>query len=399
MAAYRILDKAELPLEVVILLVAGIAILVAGVLLFPVAAGALPYYENGLYGLLLVMYALQTITLGKTPFGDMRRSRALLLAGSAIAATGIATCFVPDLFSRTPRLLLAICFGVGGLLWLLQMLLAKDKYRTWASYGGIFWQLIAACSAVYALSILIGLLVWQPQLLPLPATALVVLLFGTAIVYLALVLRMLYQRYPQAAAPRHSDVAMSTEQSLLLLLAMFKLLLGVLMIPVNLGTLPFAGSAQLGLLMVLFAVQMLASGNTPIGPFPRSRLMIVLGVVFAALGTMSCMIPNLLAPALKMLVGALNILGGVLALGPLFASLPPTDEPHNPHPGIVHKLFATQLVMQLLSILFGASVIFNQPIPGFTLGALLAGDGLVMLYLLHLLRSLDRMQRNTAALA
>ncbi len=65
--------KAEIPLEVVILLIGGIAMFLAGILLLPVSAGLLPYYENGLYGLLLIIFALQMITLGKTPFGDMHR--------------------------------------------------------------------------------------------------------------------------------------------------------------------------------------------------------------------------------------------------------------------------------------------------------------------------------------
>ena len=95
--------EADLPLEVVILLIAGMTMLITGVLLFPVSAGALPYYENGLYGLLLVMFALQMITLGKTPFGDMRRSKLLLAVGVVIAAVGIVTCFVPDILSQLPR--------------------------------------------------------------------------------------------------------------------------------------------------------------------------------------------------------------------------------------------------------------------------------------------------------
>ncbi|HQN01540.1 MAG TPA: hypothetical protein PLL36_10710, partial [Candidatus Hydrogenedentes bacterium] len=92
MAEYRIFKKADLPLEVVILLVGGMTLLISGALLFAVSAGVLPYYENGLYGLLLVVFALQTILLGKTPFGDMRRSTPLLAVGSVIAAVGIATC-------------------------------------------------------------------------------------------------------------------------------------------------------------------------------------------------------------------------------------------------------------------------------------------------------------------
>jgi hypothetical protein len=398
MAEYRIFKKADLPLEVVILLVAGMALLISGVLLFPVSAGALPYYENGLYGLLLVMFALQMITLGKTPFGDMRRSKLLLAVGSVIAAVGIATCFVPDIFSQTPRMLLFICFGAGGFLLLLQMLFARDKFRSWAKYGGVFRHLILGCGAVYLLSMLIGLLIWKKSLLTTPATAFVVLIFGTAVVYLAFVLWKIYRTYPEAEKPCEGDVELSTEQSMLLLMGIFMILLGVLLIPVNLGLLPFSGSAQLGLLMVMFAVQMLASGSTPIGPFPRSWLMIFLGLLFAALGIVSCIIPEILVPLLTILVGVLNILGGVITLGKLGLShLGKPAEPHRPRPAILTKLFATQLIMNLLSIMFGSSMLFAHLIPGLAIGVILASNGGVLLYLLHILKVLEKMRRNAEA--
>ena len=92
MTNHGILKEADLPLEVVILLIAAMTLLITGVLLFPVSTGALPYYEDGLYGLLLVMFAVQTVALGKTPFGDMRRSKLPLVIGVAIAAVGIVTC-------------------------------------------------------------------------------------------------------------------------------------------------------------------------------------------------------------------------------------------------------------------------------------------------------------------
>jgi hypothetical protein len=398
MAEYRIFKKADLPLEVVILLVAGMALLISGVLLFPVSAGALPYYENGLYGLLLVMFALQMITLGKTPFGDMRRSKLLLAVGSVIAAVGIATCFVPDIFSQTPRMLLFICFGAGGFLLLLRMLFARDKFRSWAKYGGVFRHLILGCGAVYLLSMLIGLLIWKKSLLTTPATAFVVLIFGTAVVYLAFVLWKIYLTYPEAEKPCEGGVELSTEQSMLLLMGIFMILLGVLLIPVNLGLLPFSGSAQLGLLMVMFAVQMLASGNTPIGPFPRSWLMILLGLLFAALGIVSCIIPEVLVPLLTILVGVLNILGGVITLGKLcFSNLKKSEELHVPGPVILTKLFATQLIMNLLSIMFGTSMLFAHLIPGLAIGVILASNGFVLLYLLHILKVLEKMRRNMEA--
>ena len=71
---------------------------------------------------------------------------------------------------------------------------------------------------------------------------------------------------------------------ILLLTGVFMVLLGLLLLPVNLGLLPFSGGAQLGLLMVIFAIQMLALGSTPSGPFSRSWFIVLLGFIFGALG-------------------------------------------------------------------------------------------------------------------
>jgi hypothetical protein len=63
---------------VVILLISGLMMVLTGILLFPVTRGTIPYYENGVYGLVLFLFALQIVLLGKTPFGDMKRSNPFL---------------------------------------------------------------------------------------------------------------------------------------------------------------------------------------------------------------------------------------------------------------------------------------------------------------------------------
>ena len=362
------------------------------------AAGSLPYFENGLYGLLLVVFSLQIITLGKTPFGDVRRSKPIIALGVVIAAVGIAACFVPDIFGQLPRILLILCFGPGGLLLLLQMCFAKEKLRSWATYGGIFRHLIAGCGAVYGLSMLIALLIWKQNLLTTSMMAAVALIFGLAIFYLAGVLRKIYGLYPEAGKPAQGDVELSADQALILVMAIFMLLLGILMTPVNLGLLPFSGSAQLGLLMVIFAVQMLASGSTPIGPFPRSWLMILFGLLFAALGIVSCIIPEILVLQLTVLVGVLNILGGVIILWQIcIPRLSKSEEPRAPVLPVMNRLFAAQLIMNLLTILFGTSMLVSNLIPGLVIGVIFAANGCVLLYLLHILIVLDRMQRDAVA--
>ncbi|MEN6598885.1 MAG: DUF308 domain-containing protein [Rectinema sp.] len=386
--------EAKLPFEIVMLIIAAVIILITGAMLFPVYSGTLPYYENGLYGLLLIIFALQTITLGRTPFGDMRRSRLLLVVGLLIAIIGMVTSLIPISISFS-RVLLFLCLGPGGLLLFLQMLFIKDKLKSWAKYGGIFRHLIFACSAVYILSMVIALLLWKQNLLTTPMTAVVILFFGTAVFYLATVLGKIDRTYPEAAKNPIGDIKLSIEQTMILFTSIFMIIIGVLLIPVNLGMLPFSSSAQLGILMVIFAIQMLAFGNTPIGPFPRTWLMIGLGILFAVLGAISCIIPGILVSVLTILVGILNILGGIIAL---IKMLPKESkqktEPREPIPPILKKLFATQLTLNLLQILFGTSMLIPGIVPGMVIGVILAANGGVLSYLLSILVALDKMRSN-----
>jgi hypothetical protein len=388
----QIFKEADLPLEVVLLLIVGLMMLITGILLFPVATGALPYYENGLYGLLLFIFALQTITLGKTPFGDMSRSRPLIVIGMVIAAVGIVTCFVPDIFSQIPRIILFICFAPGGFLLLLRMIFSREKLRAWMQYGGIFHHLIFGCGAVYVLSILIGLLILVHSLLSTTMTAGVGLIDGVAIIYLAWVLRKIYRAYPEAENTNPGTVNLPVDKMMLLVTGIFMLLLGALLIPVNLGQLPFSGSAQLGLLMVIFAIQMLASGSTPIGPFPRNWLMIGFGLLFAALGIISSIIPGVMVKPLTIVIGLLNILGGIISLVKIvLPRLKKTGQPGGQVPPILQKLFITQLIMGLLSIMFGTSMLVSHLLPGLVVGVVLFANGCVLLYLMSILLTLDEM--------
>ncbi|ABL64996.1 hypothetical protein [Chlorobium phaeobacteroides] len=384
--------EADLPLEVAILVICGMVMLITGGLLFPVSQGTLPYYENGLYGLLLIIFALQMITAGKTPLGDMHRSKPLLAVGVLIAAAGIVTCFIPVL-NPLPRFLLFLCFGPGGLLLFLQMLFARDKFRRWVQYGGIFRYLIFGCGSVYVLSMIIGLLLWKRSLLTTPMMAVVVILFGIAISFLAGVLWKIYLRYPEAERGPEGDVGLSTDHALLMLMGVFLLLLGVLLIPVNLGLLPFSGSAQLGLLMVIFSIQMLASGSTPIGTFTRSWPLLGFGLLFAASGIVSCIIPDILVSTLTVVVGILNILGGAIALAKMWDTrFRKPDDQSKTLPPIVVRLFAAQLTMNLLSIIFGSSMLIPGLVHGLVVGVILVANGCVLLYLLRILLLLDNMR-------
>ncbi|MGI6789255.1 MAG: hypothetical protein ACOX4X_07180 [Aminobacterium colombiense] len=322
----------------------------------------------------------------------MRRTKPLLAIGVAIAAIGIVTCFIPDIFNNIPRILLLLCFGLGGFLLFLQMLFSKDKLLSWLKYGGIFHSLVFGCGVVYLLSILIGALILKHNLLTTSKTAVVIMVYGVTIIYLAEVLRKIYLLYPEAEKLNDTGIALSTDKAMILLTGIFMILLGVLLIPVNLGLLPFSGSAQLGLLMTIFAIQMLAFGNTPIGPFPRSWPIILFGLLFAALGITSCIIPEILVSPLTVLVGVLNILGGAIMLWRICSPiLKKRDRPRDPVPLVLVKLTFAQVTLNLVSVLFGTSMLVAHMIPGRVIGVILTINGCVLLYLLHILKLLDKM--------
>ena len=384
--------EADTPLEVVILIIGGMAMLITGTLLFPVHYGSLPYSENGLFGLLLLIFSLQMILLGKTPFGDLPKTKSLLVVGIVIAVVGILTCCIP-ISTQLPQILLALCFGPGGLFLFLKMCFAKNMLRSWTTKGGIFRHLLVGCGLTYGFSMLIGLILWKRNLFGTPGIAISVVLFGIAILYLAGVLWKLYGQYPEADMHPVGSVELSTDQTMLLLMGVFMVILGLLLIPVSVGFLPFSESAQLGLLMVIFAIQMLAFGGTPIGTFPRSFPLIVCGLLFAALGIVSCIIPKMFVPLLTVLVGVLNIAGGVVSLGKigvqrfLQQETPPTSTPP-----ILVRLLVTQLVLNLLAILFGSSMLIPGLVHGLVIGVVLSANGFVLLYLLGILVTLDQMK-------
>ncbi len=372
------------------MLVAGLTMLLTGSLLFPVSAGRLSYYENGLYGLLLLIFALQIVTLGKTPFGDMRKSIPLLAAGVAVATAGIVIAFIPDLHDLLPRILLTAFFGAGGIVLLVQLIFAKDKSRLWMKSGGIFRHLTFACAAVYALSILVALLVWRKHLLDVRLVAVVALVYSVTIFYLAGLLWKIYKESPpEDKAPARFELPI--DKSMILLTGVYIVILGILLIPVNMGLLPFAGSAQLGLLVIILAVRMLAVGNTPIGVLPRSWLLVSVGLVLAALGIVSCIVPSVLVVPLTILVGVMNIVeGAILTTKTGLQMAAQAKAPRGDTPANLWRLAVAQLVSGIMAIIFGTSMLVSKLIPGLVLGGILVGYGCVLLYTLYILIVLDR---------
>lgn len=390
--------KADIPIDLVILIIAGMTMVIAGLLLFAVYAGIVPYYENGLYGLLIFIYAMQITVLGKTPFGDVsNRSLPLLILGIMVACVGIITSFIPDLLKNIPKVILFICFGPGGLLLLLQLFLSKDKFPLWKKKGGIFAILAVNCAAIYSLSVFISLLLINKNFVTGRFTAFSVLLYGALILSLSVVLFRIYALHPASTQRPYGETLLPDDRAVILITGVFMVLLGILLIPVSIGLLPFSGSAQLGFLIVIMSIQMVAFGNTPIRSFTRTWPVVSVGLFFALMGIVSCIIPNILVPCLTVIIALLNIGGGVIPLTKLVSSrLRDKRAERTDVLPIITKLYLTQITLNVLSIIFGTSMLIKNLIPGLVIGVVLTANGVVLLYLLSILSEIDKIKKSMA---
>jgi hypothetical protein len=253
----------------------------------------------------------------------------------------------------------------------------------WMKISGVLQQLTIACGLVYALTVASGLITLLPGLTTDTQTAILLIIYGMSFFYLSWCIRKVARSYPpeipndSALSKLNSDNADSKGRfrffrdaslpllpAILILLGILLTFLGLLLFPVNLGMLAFSPDGQLGLLLTITAIQMMALGETPLGQYKRSWLMIIIGIVFAALGVVSCIVPGMLTGMIRILLGLLNIIGGAVLLIKLF--LPIMHEAWNPPavpvivPLIFKKLVVTQMILDFVTIAFGISML----IPG-----------------------------------
>jgi hypothetical protein len=404
---FKVRAESDLSLEVVILLILGVFMFLFGLLLFKINTGELPYTPDSTYGLFLVIVSFQVITMGKTPFGDLRRSGVLVLIGIITAIVGMVACFIPGQLTEMVRILVGVLLFAGGISLLLQLLFFEGKARTWIKIPGVLQHLTVACGVVYVITIVLGLITLIPGITSNPQTALFLLIYGISIFYLAWCIQKVARSYPPENLESSSkerggllkflqNVSLPLSQAVVIMIGVLLLLLGCLLFPINQGTLPFSSDGELGLLMVIMALQMTTLGETPLGKFKRSVIIIIVGIVFATLGIFSCIVPGILTGILQTLLGALNILGGVILLIMRFAPVvqgmgKPASETA-PLTPTAKKLMITQTLLNLVAIAFGLSMIMPGLIPKMLVPVILIINGLLLFALAYTLQIVSQIQ-------
>jgi uncharacterized membrane protein HdeD (DUF308 family) len=391
-------DDTDRSLEVVILLVLGTFMLVFGLLLFKIHAGKLSYNPDSTYGLFLVIVSFQVITMGKTPFGDLRRSWALITIGICTAIFGMFSCFIPGYVTRFSRILVGIVLFAGGITLSAQLFFSPKKARTWMAAGGVLQRLTIACALTYILTILTGVITLFPRTTTDMRTATLLIAYGLSFFYLSRCIWKVRQPSASESVTETSrgttsknwphifqEASLPLSMAILIILGILLTVLGLLLFPVNLGVIAFSPDGQLGLLLTVTAIQMMSLGETPLGQFKRSWLMITTGLPFAALGVVSSIVPGLLTGMIQILLGLFNLVGGAVSLIKRYLPMLRETNATGGAPGVippnVRKLAATQTTLNCVQLAFGASMLVPGVVPGLLVAGILVINGILVFML------------------
>ncbi|MDR0358472.1 MAG: hypothetical protein LBJ87_03270 [bacterium] len=391
-------DDLDASIEIFLLVVLGLFMVLFGGLLFGIDSGRLRYNPDSTYGLFLVIVSFQSVALGKTPFGDFRRSWLLVGIGFIAATVGLFGSFIPGVSSDFLRTLVGVILVVGGIALSAQLWISRHKARAWLRAGGVLRHLTLACGLVYALGIILGIRTLVPGTLTNAQTAVILLAFGISIFYLAGSIWQVERRYPRDPQARSTEstvhigllqsASVPLSHALLILLGIMLVLLGALLFPVGLGLLPFSPDGQFGVLLTIMAIQAASMGQT-LGEFRRSWPIMAIALLFAGLGIFSSIVPGVLTNALRVLLGILNIAMGAWTLIsvalPLLAKTRSAPAQPDTVPVQVRRLTINQIAQGCVGIAFGVGALFPGLIPGLIVPVILVIYGLILFDLVVLL--------------
>lgn len=379
--------ESKLGLESVVLLLFVMTMLILGFVLSTLFTGAIEYSVFGFYGITLFLFGFQIFALGKTPVGDAKQSLAVFIIGLIISLLGIVLCFTTSVPEYIPKYLIAAILGVSGVILFIRMLTSKNQYPFWKKSGdSLLMRLAFVSTIIYVFDILFALILILENIIPLTVKIVFAFLFGVILFWFTIIRQKTLIKYPVTSPAIGLDILS------ILILALYLITLGILMIPTNIGLIEFTGSAQLGLLMVIFAIQTIAIGNTPIGAFRRTNFVVILGITMAVLGITAIFVPDILVFTLNLLIGLLNIVSSLIFFIKNIPSLIKSKEPKDK---ISKQMSAASFAMNIFAFLFGLSMLISGLITGLAQSALLFLFGGALLYLLSRIIVLSKMTAET----
>jgi hypothetical protein len=311
-------------------------------------------------------------------------------------------CFIPGYITKFARIFVGIVLFGGGLTLFVQLFAAEKRARMWMATGGVLQQLTIACALTYLLTIFTGVITLFPGTTTDKQTAVILVAYGLSFFHLSWCIGKVGRLYPPQSVINNLEGTASKSRldifreaslplslAILMILGILLTLQGLLLFPVNLGVIAFSPDGQLGLLLTVTAIQMMSLGETPLGRFKRSWIMIVIGLLFAGLGVVSSIVPGLLTGMLQILLGILNLTGGAVSLIKRYLPILREDSTPGSAPDIipsnVKKLTATQTTLNCVHIGLGASALVPGVVPGLLMAGIVVINGLLLFRLASVL--------------
>lgn len=188
-----LLRDATLPTREAIMLLSGVIFLLFSILLIPVGYGIIPFSRDSQFGLLMIIMAIQVLALGKTPVGEYQRSWPLMVIGIGLVSLGICCCIVPGYVSGWVLFPLGawnICTGSLGLVRMAGRGIRSTPVsgRNPGSARTGSRKIPVIVFSLYLLSIIFGLNLILPALIPGPVILFVLALLGILLLALTYLL-------------------------------------------------------------------------------------------------------------------------------------------------------------------------------------------------------------------
>ncbi len=349
----------------------------------------------------MVLVALQITTLGKTPFGELRRSWLAVILGIILALIGITSCILPGVLANGIVIISGVMLLCGGFALFLQLFLDKLKAKLWLAGSQELRLLTFSVAIFYFLCVLTGIITIFPGFLPLWSSAVVLLVFSVSILFFSWSLWKVQKLYNCGIPSKKNaadgffllrDADLPYTSSILLVLGVFIFYLGLVLFPVNAGIFGFSSDGQYGVLLTIMAIQMLAMGNTSVGSFKRTGLFMLISIVFAVSGIVSCITPGLLTAYLGILLGVLNIAsGGRYFIMLIFTGGNPSGA-NMEMPKILKRLYLIQILNNIVSILFGIGMLLPALLPAYFTAGVLLINGFLLVKLALVLADINALE-------
>ncbi len=276
--------------ETLLIQLVGLFMVLSGILLEINSFIGINFDNNTYYGLFFVVTAV-IVQIFHNPLGLKRRSYIIQISGIVLLVTGIISCLIPGVIPNC-SIIVGLILCACGIIQFGQFFSSDSKINR---------KLIPGILIVVTggLSIILGII----SLMDMPSLILgfTMIVYGISLVLLSWSNRLIHKKGSYLI-------------DALLLLSIYLIMLSVLLIPAKLLHLPFSPGGELGLLLFIFAVQMITSGETPVGLYKRSKVMVIIGFIFAIIAIITCTVPDMIEGITRILIGIMLITGGIIGI-------------------------------------------------------------------------------------